>query len=294
MMMFIRTDILAELGIEPPQTWDELYKLIPVLQEHGMEVGLPQPTTVQSGSDSTALNQMFTTLLLQNDVPIYDADNRLCVLDKLDAVNCFVEWSEFYTKYNFTKSYSNINRFRTGTMPIVLADYTFYNGLVVAAPEIAGAWDMIPIPGILQDDGTIARDTSSSGSACMIFANTDQADASWEFLKWWTSTETQVLYGRELETIQGASARWPTANLSAMEQLGWTSAATKALQEQWSYVHGIPEVPGGYYVGRTVSNAIKSSINMGENAREMILDAVEDINEEILSKRKEFGLEADE
>lgn len=294
MMMFVRSDILSELGIEPPQTWDELYKLIPTLQEYGMEVGLPQPTTVQSGSDSTALNQMFTTLLLQNGLDVYDEENRLCVLDQLEAVNCFVEWSEFYTKYNFTKSYSNINRFRTGTMPIVLADYTFYNGLVVAAPEIAGAWEMIPIPGIAQEDGTINRDTSSSGSACMIFANTDEPDASWEFLKWWTSTETQVLYGRELETIQGASARWPTANLEAMEQLGWTSTASKALKEQWQYIHGIPEVPGGYYVGRTVSNAIKSTINMGESAREMILDAVEDINEEIISKRKEFGLEESE
>jgi ABC-type glycerol-3-phosphate transport system substrate-binding protein len=293
-MMFLRTDIMAELGEKAPQTWNEMYKLIPKLQEFGMEVGLPQPTTVQSGSDSTALNPMFTSLLLQKGVAIYDENNRLCVLDELEAVNCFVEWSEFYTKYNFTKSYSNINRFRTGTMPIVLADYTFYNSLVVAAPEIAGAWEMVPIPGTPQADGTIARDTSSSGSASMIFANTRDEEASWEFLKWWTSTETQVQYGRELETIQGASARWPTANLAAMEQLGWTSAASKALKEQWSYVHGIPEVPGGYYVGRTVSNAIKSAINMGENPREMILDAVEDINEEILSKRKEFGLEGEE
>jgi len=293
-MMFLRTDIMQELGLQAPQAWDDVYKLVSTLQEHGMEVGLPQPTSVQSGSDSTALNPMFTSLLLQNDVAIYDEDNRLCVLNELEAVNCFVEWSEFYTKYNFTKSYSNINRFRTGTMPIVLADYTFYNSLVVAAPEIAGAWEMVPIPGTLQEDGSIARDTSSSGSACMIFANTQDEDASWELLKWWTSTETQVQYGRELETIQGASARWPTANLEAMEQLGWTSAASKALKEQWSYVHGIPEVPGGYYVGRTVSNAIKSAINMGENPREMILDAVEDINEEILSKRKEFGLEGEE
>lgn len=290
-MMFVRTDILEEAGLKPPQTWDELYALIPELQEHGMEIGLPQPTTVQSGSDSTALNQMFTTLLLQNDAKVYDADNRLCILDDLTAVNCFTEWAEFYTKYNFTKSYSNINRFRTGTMPIVLADYTFYNSLVVAAPEIDGVWEMLPIPGKAQPDGTIRRDTSSSGSACMIFANTQDEDASWEFLKWWTSTETQVLYGRELETIQGASARWPTANLEAMDQLGWTAAASKALKEQWSYVHGIPEVPGGYYVGRTVSNAIKSAINMGENPREMILDAVEDINKEIISKREEFGLE---
>lgn len=291
MMMFTRTDILNELGITAPQTWDELINLIPVLQEQGMEIGLPQPTTVQSGSDSTALNQMFTSLLLQNGASIYDEENRLCVLDDLTAVNCFVEWSEFYTKYNFTKSYSNINRFRTGTMPIVLADYTFYNSLVLAAPEIDGAWEMIPIPGTQQEDGTISRETSSAGSACMIFANTQDEQASWEFLKWWTSTETQVMYGRELETIQGASARWPTANLEAMEQLGWTAAASRALKTQWEYVVGIPEVPGGYYVGRTVSNAIKSTINMGENARESILDAIEDINKEIISKRKEFGLE---
>lgn len=294
MMMFTRTDILRELGITAPQTWDELYALIPVLQEQGMEIGLPQPSTVQSGSDSTALNQMYTTLLLQNGASVYDEENRLCVLDDLTAVNCFTEWSEFYTKYNFTKSYSAINRFRTGTMPIVLADYTFYNTLVLAAPEIDGDWEMIPIPGTVKDNGTIDRSTSSSGSASMIFANTDDPDASWEFLKWWTSTETQVMYGRELETIQGASARWPTANLEAMKQLGWTASAAEALLEQWQYVYGIPEVPGGYYVGRTVSNAIKSAINMGENPRESILDAVEDINKEIISKRKEFGLEDDE
>ena len=294
MMMFTRTDILQELGISAPQTWDELYNLIPVLQEQGMEIGLPQPSTVQSGSDSTALNQMYTTLLLQNGVTVYDEENRLCVLDDLTAVNCFTEWAEFYTKYNFTKSYSPINRFRTGTMPILLSDYTFYNTLVLAAPEIDGAWDMVPIPGTVQADGSIDRSTSSSGSASMIFANTKDPDASWEFLKWWTSAETQVLYGRELETIQGASARWPTANLEAMNQLGWTGAASTALKTQWEFVHGIPEVPGGYYVGRTVSNAIKSTINMGENPRESILDAVEDINEEILSKRKEFGLEDSE
>lgn len=294
MMMFTRTDILAELGISAPQTWEEMYALIPVLQEKGMEIGLPQPTTVQSGSDATALNQMYASLLLQSGASVYDSENRLCVLDDLTAVNCFTQWTEFYTKYNFTTSYSTINRFRTGTMPIVLTDYTFYNSLVLAAPEISGSWDMVPIPGTVQEDGTISRETSSSGSACMIFANTQDPDASWEFLKWWTSTETQTMYGRELETIQGASARWPTANLEAMEQLGWTRAASKALKAQWEYVVGIPEVPGGYYVGRSVSNAIKSSVNMGENPREAILDAIEDINKEIISKRKEFGLEESE
>ena len=291
LMMFVRTDILDEMGLAVPETWDELYALVPALQEQGMEIGLPQPSTVQSGSDSTALNPMFTTLLLQQGARVYDSDNRLCTLDDPLAVDCFTQWAEFYTKYNFTKSYSAINRFRTGVMPIVIADYTLYNSLVIAAPEIEGAWAMYPIPGTRRADGSIGRETSGSQSACMIFANATDPEASWEFLKWWTSAETQERYGRELESIQGASARWPTANLEAFERLGWTPDVLSALRQQRTFVRGIPEVPGGYYVGRSVSNAIKSVINMGESPRETILDAVEDINREILSKRREFGLE---
>ena len=76
-----------------------------------------------------------------------------------------------------------------------------------------------------------------------------------------------------------------------MQRLGWSPAAARALREQWQYVRGIPEVPGGYYVGRSISNAIKSVVNMGKPARETILDTVEEINREILDKRQEFGLE---
>jgi len=125
----------------------------------------------------------------------------------------------------------------------------------------------------------------------VIFQNAQNPQACWEFLKWWTSAEAQASYGREIEALQGASARWPTANLEAMQELGWTTAASKAIQEQWQHVVGIPEVPGGYYVGRSVDNAIKSVINSGENARETLLDQVDKINKEIKNKREEFGLE---
>ena len=39
--MFYRTDIFEELGIEPPETWEDLYRIIPVLQRNNMEIGLP-------------------------------------------------------------------------------------------------------------------------------------------------------------------------------------------------------------------------------------------------------------
>ena len=56
-------------------------------------------------------------------------------------------------------------------------------------------------------------------------------------------------------------------------------------------MRGVPEVAGGYYVGRSVDNAIKSVINENKNAREVLLDQVEDIDREIAVKRREFGLE---
>ena len=40
-MMFYRLDILAELGLEIPETWDELYDIMSVLQNKKLEVGLP-------------------------------------------------------------------------------------------------------------------------------------------------------------------------------------------------------------------------------------------------------------
>ncbi|MGN1410844.1 MAG: hypothetical protein ACI4XJ_11810, partial [Eubacteriales bacterium] len=41
-MMFYRTDILAELGVDVPKTWDDLLALIPILQFNNMEIGMTQ------------------------------------------------------------------------------------------------------------------------------------------------------------------------------------------------------------------------------------------------------------
>ena len=76
-----------------------------------------------------------------------------------------------------------------------------------------------------------------------------------------------------------------------MADIPWKTSISAQLNEQWKWVVGIEEVPGSYYVGRTVDNAIKSVINSGKSPRDTILDAVDAINDEIAKKRKEFGLE---
>ena len=52
----------------------------------------------------------------------------------------------------------------------------------------------------------------------------------------------------------------------------------------------MPEVAGGYYTSRHITNAIRKVMNQNEDPRETLLDYVITIDEEIWLKRDEFGL----
>ena len=159
-------------------------------------------------------------------------------------------------------------------------------------------WDFTVVPGVEQEDGTINHATGSTGLADIIMSSTEYPDECWEFLKWWTSTETQTLYGREMESLMGASARVATANLEALGNLAWPTKDYDEIMEQFEQVQGIPQVPGGYYSWRNLNNAFytvtEDSGNTGRDyvatPREELMDKVLYINAEIDYKREEFDL----
>ena len=51
------------------------------------------------------------------------------------------------------------------------------------------------------------REVSSFGTSAIIMEQAEDKEASWEFLKWWTSKDVQVRFGREMEGLMGAAAR---------------------------------------------------------------------------------------
>ena len=116
---------------------------------------------------------------------------------------------------------------------------------------------------------------------------------AWEFMKWWAKPETQVRFGREIEALLGSSARYNTANRRAFSSLSWSANDIATLEAQWAWTRGIREVPGGYFTGRHISNAIRKVINTKVDTRESIIDYSILIDEEIIKKRKEFGLPID-
>ncbi|MFE6076535.1 extracellular solute-binding protein [Paenibacillus sp. NPDC057886] len=287
-MLFYRKDILNELGLEPPKTWQDVYNAISVLQKHNMEFYLPIEDTTNNAN--MIPNATFAMLLYQNDGEFYSKDQKQSALNSEISMDAFKRWTQFYTNYKFPLKADFPNRFRTGEMPIGIADYTTYNMLTVMAPEIRNLWDFTIVPGTQLEDGAIRHEVASATSAVMMLENAKNKEAAWEFMKWWTDKQTQIEYGREMEGLMGAAARYPTANIEALEQLPWPVKDYQNLEQQWEWVEGIPQVPGGYFTGRHLDNAFRKVVNANENPREALADYVLYIDDEIELKRKEFNL----
>ena len=278
-MMFYRKDILAELGIDPPETWDEVKVDLSVLSNNQMDLGM-LPT-----------EEVFATLLYQNGGQYYREDKKASDLDSETAVSAFKNFCEYYTKYTLDRETSLTNRFRTGEAPIIIADYTTYCELVASAPDIKGLWGFTRVPGTIRDDGSIDHATASGGTATIMMSGCKDKDAAWQFMKWWVSADTQSAYGLELEGIMGEAARYPTANKEAFASLPWLVSEYNALYGQMEDLKGIPQVPGGYFSWRNVRNAFyKTVISKTMEPREALTEYVRYINEEINYKRKEFNL----
>nr|AGS52355.1 N-acetyl-D-glucosamine ABC transport system, sugar-binding protein [uncultured bacterium contig00073] len=287
-VMYYRKDIMEELDIELPDTWDDLINILPIIQKNNMNVGIPSvATNVQANIDFSN----FLAHLFQRGGTLYNADGSRTLLDTDVAIEAFDVYTKFYTHYKTPVVYDFVNRFRTGEMPIAFADYSWFNTLEVFAPEIRGLWGFARMPGLLRSNGIVDRSVSTGTLAAMILSNSRNQDLAWEFLKWWISSDTQLRFGRELESIMGAAARYPTANYEAFRQLPWGSEQMAVLDEQRGWTVGIPEVPGGYFVSRHITNAVRRVINEGEDTRETLLDYAITINDELIKKRKEFGLE---
>ena len=78
---------------------------------------------------------------------------------------------------------------------------------------------------------------------------------AWKFLKWWMSEETQTNYGNEIENILGVGGRVATANINALNKLPWAVKDYRQLTAQLNWIKAIPEVPGGYFTSRHITNA---------------------------------------
>ena len=286
-LMFCRDDIFAELGIEVPETWDDFYKILPIIQRSNMQVGAGIDSQTGTVGDARV---MFETLIMQKGGSFYNEDLTATAFDSPEVLDAFKMWTGFYTEYDLTLVYDVFSYFRSGIMPLVIADYTQYNQFAVAAPEIKGLWSIHPIPGIRQEDGSIKRTESATGTASVLMESAENKEAAFQFLDWWSTEEIQTRYSRELEATMGPAARYNSANVETLRNLAWKPSEYKTIAAQWEQVWDIPSIPSSYYVTRNVTNVFRNVVYKNTNERETLNKYAKIIDKEILRKNKELGI----
>lgn len=273
-VLYYRKDILDKLGLEVPNTWEDMYDLLPVLQQNNLNMMPMQhlPFFYQNGADYYANDGLHTALGTEK------------------GYQAFKEWTDLFNVYAVDQQVASFYQsFRSGTVPIGIADFNMYIQLMVAAPELNGLWGIAPIPGKAQDDGQIARWMGGGMQASVIFDDTELPEESWKFLQWWTSAEVQERYGTDLETLNGLSFRWNTSNIEAFVQLPWKSEDLRSIMEQWRWFKEIPNVPGGYFLERELQNAWNRTVVDGLNYRSSLEMSIAEIEREMQRKLREFG-----
>ena len=284
-MMFVRLDILAELGIEIPKTWEDIYTAQSTLESNNMEIGL---TT------------SYKIFLYQNDGDLYADDGMRINLDSIKGLAAFEKMCNLFTQHSFPYKYDAANRFRTGEYPIIIADSTgLYNKLKVFATEIDGKWAFYPVPGTeyeyVDENGetktAINNTADSTIAAVVMISEIEDEESAWQFMKWYVGAECQSEYANEMVAIIGDSAKHPTANRFALETMPWTRAEYNEVAKQFENLAAIPNYPGSYYINRHTNFAFLAAYNDDADPTTEILSYINTINKEITRKREEFQLE---
>jgi ABC-type glycerol-3-phosphate transport system substrate-binding protein len=297
-MMFYREDVLSDLGVEPPETWDEFIEAIAVLNRAFLEIGLLPPLNPAAlGSTIFEPGEPFTMLQLQTGDNFYVQNDEgmyyKTMFDTEASIEAFTKWTRFYTVYRFEQTYDPFTRFRTGQMPIVIMPYPFFNQLNAAAPEIRGLWNFRHVPGTIREDenGDEFLDISaSSGATCgLIFRKAPDHEAAWDFLKWLTSDDIQTRFGQNMESMLGPLGRYETANKNALENLAWTAAQLNRLKTQMDALVEIPMIPANYAATRHIKNAFRAVVNDHYFPRFALNSYNRDINAEITRKNNELA-----
>ena len=288
--MFYRTDVFEELELEAPKTWDEFRTVARILTRNNLDAWLPytQITDMSLVNAGVGNLNLFPTLLMQNGLSLYNDELSATSFTAPEVIAVFTDWTDYYTKLKLPYQLDFFTRFRIGTCPIGIAPYTTYNTLRDSAKEIDGKWRMVEIPGVMQADGTINNASAGSGTGCAILKGAKSPEAAWTFLKWWTDADTQLKYSNNLESILGPVGRVAVSNVDALKSMAWDVDSLNTVLAAWDHVKEIREVPGSYYVARSLDFAFWNVASMSKNPKDMMQTWGEEADAEIKRKLEQY------
>ena len=286
-VMFARTDVLEKLGMEAPDTMEEMIGMLPDLQMRGLNVFYPTAAMLAMRNFHGV-----TPLIFQNGGTLYGDTALELTVDSEATINGITQLTELFTLYDLPVDVPNFyQHFRNGDLPIGIADFNSYNLILNAAPEIANSWSIHPVPGVVDEEtGEVKRYMSGGAESTVMFCSDDEREQkAWRFMEWWSSADVQAEFGQMLQIMYGDEYIWPTANLEAFRRLPFPTKDKDIIMEQAGYILEAPRLLGSYMLERELSNAFNDIVVNGKTLRSRVDDVVKTVNRETARKLEEFG-----
>jgi multiple sugar transport system substrate-binding protein len=226
MMLFYRADILAELDIEPPTTWEELAQAAKTVRSKDAskylvhfpsgDPGLFAALTQQAGARWWTLEGDQWTVDI-NSEPAKQVATYWEDLVAADAVSTMQTWSP---EWGAAMADGSLLGFISAVWaPPLIANL---------APDTAGKWGVVPLPRWSSGPGAESSGGVMGGSATAVSSLTRHPEEAKQFAIWITNAEDALAAYVRLMNI------WP-ANLDARAALPQLKEAPAFLPDQTDF-----------------------------------------------------------
>lgn len=277
-----RADILTDLGMSVPKTWDDIKQWQPKALAQGHVFGLYYGS-VQYDSMWGAY-----TLITQNGGQFFNPDGFSSALDKPESIKGFQEYISLFKDHNFPLAGAGLTPFTTGEWLMLTDGLWLYPNLLQHAPELRGKWVMDLVPGTIQEDGSIHHGSYVSSSVMGISPYAKNPEEAWEFIKWFSSEEIQTKVSNAiLQQVPGSM--WLPANKNALQKVEIGEDAKASIFGQLTHSEPVPYAINVNVLYRYVTFAIDKSVLQNVDPKEAVLEAAKEMNEEMARRQREYS-----
>lgn len=279
---FQRNDILQQLGFSTEiKTWDEIRTILPKAQVKNSNLAL------QCGLSENVYADL-NIFMWQHGGDDFTPDLKKSGFDSPQSIKAFKEYVELYTKYKILKEVPFFQAFSTGELFYMLQYQNMYTNLKTAAPQIAGKWSMVQVPGTYQGQDLV-RTASAGGAALTIFKDSKMKKEAWNFIRWITEVRVQAEFSRQVMAKIPGSIFVPS-NREAVLKLDMPQEAIqlmlKAVDEGSISIYGLvaPKLRRRY-----LQFAAHEAILQSVDPETAIRKYADEHNTEIKKKEKEYA-----
>lgn len=263
LLLYYRTDIFKQLGLQPPKTWSELNNVIGALEANRYRY------------------YFGFTLYAQWALGLYTMPYGLASVDRKPDGEVVVNWNEpkyqegvmealrlWYMHDSPGKDMGSrvMGLFRSSTpgeaVPMMLELHTIYSGIHHDAKELDGKWDVVPWP--KADDG--APYNVMGGTSYVIFRKSKMKKEAMQWLQYLLSDEAQRQMAvnhlkREKDpaiVVPATKSMWSAQNDAFWSQPGLPDIArmVEVLKQTVPTFGTVPSLQGSVETGRMEQNLL--------------------------------------